>query len=66
VKRMHPAEKLVRALDLWGYKTYEQKQAIIARHVKPLLDALAWAHPPHSGESKCDVCLLYAAWRIHL
>jgi adenylyl- and sulfurtransferase ThiI len=39
-KKMHPAEKMVRALDLWGYKTYEQKQRIVVQQVKPLLDAL--------------------------
>jgi hypothetical protein len=64
VKRMHPAEKLVRALDLWGYKTYEQKQAIIARHVKPLLDALERGHT--FPTKNCNSCCLLAAWRAKL
>lgn len=68
MKRMHPAGKLVRAMDLWFYKTYEQKQRIVVRHVKPILDALEVAHDgdPCRPTIPCPVCRLLAAWKENL
>ena len=68
-KPVHPIRKMQR--DLWAVRSDPQKmERKIARHVKPLVDALSGQHTfanmasqPHDD---CHVCRLLAAWRAKL
>ena len=76
-KPIHPIRKLLAALDLHNAATTRSPnnyQRAVARHVKPLLDALDVAHEvemalgeeEHPPAGVCDVCNLLAAWRANL
>lgn len=78
-KRVHPIRKMCDALEkvYWAGEDPKHLQTV-ARHIKPLLDALELLHPglqtlsktghryykvPHSA---CHFCRLLAAWRAKL
>ena len=71
-KPVHPIRKLCNELDRRGYD-YEAERAIIARHVKPLLDALEEAQSglvAFSAGATADTIIksgkLLNAWRAKL
>lgn len=69
----HPIRKLLANLDLHNAATTHTPnhyQKAVAKHVKPLLDALeesdaATEHQPYE-EGNCRFCRLLAAWREKL
>ncbi len=73
-KPIHPIRKLAKAVDPWN-RSIVERERIIARHVKPLLDALADTHElegralyPNEAEEGCPydpcwICDLLAEWR---
>ena len=71
-KPVHPIRKMQR--DLWAVRSDPEKvERKIARHVKPLLDALDRSHNRKTLWSKaiepdanCPDCKLLAAWRAKL
>ena len=74
-KPMHPISKMQR--ELWRIRptTASDECEHIARHVKPLLDALEKSHTfispqgpicPTLNADFCPVCRLLAAWRAKL
>jgi hypothetical protein len=72
-KPIHPIRKMLRALDLHQVAAPSYYQRAVARHVKPLLDALIVLHGlsyDHSvGNSAapwCPECDLIAKWRAKL
>jgi hypothetical protein len=82
-KPIHPIRKLLRALDLHHAAAASDRhadwyQSAVARHVKPLLDALKIETAAHvkpddkfyDGEPMeacvCSSCRLLAAWRAKL
>ena len=74
MKRQHPIRKTWKAMaKAW---TQPKQEAIIARHVKPLLDALEGkivhtyqglcpekGFPNNAGDPECPACRLLAEWR---
>ena len=70
MKRQHPIRKTWKAMaKAW---TQPKQEAIIARHVKPLLDAL-WADHEICREGvaqgdpdDCKTCKMVAEWRAKL
>lgn len=73
-KRLHPIQKLAeRLVGRWPDYSVDQipfAEKEIARHVKPLLDALeesdaATEHQPYE-DGHCRFCNILAAWRAKL
>ena len=66
-KPIHPIRKMQNELDqLFVSECGGVKEAkIIARHVRPLLDALEKSHSPATGHI-CQDCHLLARWRAKL
>lgn len=61
-KPIHPIRKMQQAM----IRTAISREAeIIARHVKPLLDALEKGHSPAASHI-CEDCHLLAKWRAKL
>jgi hypothetical protein len=73
-KPIHPIRKLRYELFRYLYGGPGVHDKVIARHVKPLLDALDQEHGAIGSEYNwhghkevtCDVCVLLAAWRAKL
>ena len=77
-KQLHPIRKMLASLDLHNAATTTSPndyQRAVARHVKPLLDALEKSHTlispqgpicPTLNADFCPVCRLLAAWRAKL
>lgn len=72
-KPTHPIRKLLAALELHNAATTKlpnDYQKAVARHIKPLLDALEFDHTPVGTQVKydedCETCHLLAAWRAKL
>lgn len=70
-KRIHPIRKMQR--DIWSVRSDRAKlERRLARHLKPLLDALEGEHCTHLHrdeygiEEDCDVCRLLAQWQEEL
>ena len=73
--KLHPIRKMQQQqLKLWGntrkYPTYDAVEAadrkLLARHVKPLLDALWDDHTicrDMETDKECRICRLLAEWR---
>lgn len=80
MKKLHPIRKMQQAeMDVWAGRgggrassltdLNNQSIKVLARHVKPLLDALEIQHFENSGKPKrgwtpegCPVCRLLAEW----
>jgi hypothetical protein len=73
-KLVHPIRKMRRDLERKHYlcriiwpPSNQTIEKDIARHVKPLLDALEEAHNGHHIDALyCEPCRLLAAWRAKL
>lgn len=72
-KRLHPIQKIQRELcdpaACRGGGTATNDHRIIARHVKPLLDAIWDDHTicrDMDEEGQCRICRLHAEWSAKL
>lgn len=65
-KPIHPIRKMQQAMIR---ADIPREAEIIARHVRPLLDALEHDHTErwqHKHDTHCETCLLLDAWRADL
>ena len=82
MKKQHPIRKMQQAeMDVWAGRgggkassladLNNQSMRVLARHVKPLLDALdtfghSSFHHDYSDLRSCEVCRLLAEWKAKL
>lgn len=74
-KRVHPIRKMQHAMTRYWLRVMQsgkgtdrakelaKEQALISRHVKPLLDALELEHEGDMVGCRCSTCRLLAEWR---